>query len=116
MPGFSEAIERVWAGERDRLTLCAGLGARATRYIDSLLSHIGSGRDTSTWARARPSVEQEMASRGEEATDSSVSHHANSEAVQELVSFTGKSEEQVIMCLKLAEGDKGAAAAMLLES
>jgi hypothetical protein len=132
-----KAVERIWAGERRlrdlvqtepgeetvdpnsamliKLILSADADGLRVNSADMAGTH-GSGRDTSTWARARPSVEQEMASRGEEATDSSVSHHANSEAVQELVSFTGKSEEQVIMCLQLAEGDKGAAAAMLLES
>jgi hypothetical protein len=36
------------------------------------------------------------------------------EAVQELVIFTGKSEEQVRLCLQAADGNREAAAAMLL--
>lgn len=102
-------MERIWAGERNRQALCTGLSGKTERYIGRLLGHIGSGRDADAWERARESVErraEETATMGHEASDR--------EAVQELVIFTGKSEEQVRLCLQAADGNREAAAAMLL--
>lgn len=114
MPGFTGAVERIWAGERNRQTLSAGLGGKAKGYIESLLGHIGSGRDAAAWTRTRASGRP--ANHREVAQGANHEHAADADAVHALVAFTGKSEAQVRLCLQAASGDREAAAAMLLES
>ena len=103
-PQASDAIQRIWGGERDRQSLCAGKSDATGSFIEMVLSQLDARNGGGGGAGG--GVGDGGAGGG--------GARVSDEDIAILVGFTGKSEEQCRMCLEAAGGDREKAGAMLL--